>query len=275
MAGEGEAEAGEGEGEAAGEGEEEPVQQTCPRVRVNDIGSDPLNVRPAPNREQAPVLTLRSFEIVDVLDEVVGEAIGGDDRWFEVAKGSVTGFVAAGFVTCTTDEVPVVPTPEGFVLPFSCNSSVTVTQGNNSAFSHNGMSAFAFDFGVPKDTPLQAVADGVVEAAFSGVDPSDACFNGGGSECANTVNYIAIDHGDGTSTLYLHLNEALLEAGEVVARGDVIALSGGTGWSTGPHTHVQRQTQCGSWWCQSVAMDFADVGHTPTAGETVHSGNCD
>jgi hypothetical protein len=194
-------------------------------------------------------------------------------------KGPVTVHCAAGCVTgpLATDDVcngDAPPPPPGFLLPLACNRGVTITQGNNSPFSHNGLAAYAFDFGVSLSTPLLAARDGKVILARSDVKPGNPCYSGGGSSCANTVNYVVVDHGDGTATLYLHLNAATVGVGQLVKRGDQVGLSGGTGWSTGPHAHVQRQGLCGSWWCQSVPLSFGDVpGGVPVTGQVVTSKN--
>lgn len=48
---------------------------------------------------------------------------------------------------------------------------------------------------------------------------------------------IVIDHGQGVHTLYFHLSKFLAEVGQDVTQGDIIALSGNTGISSGPHLH--------------------------------------
>jgi len=50
-------------------------------------------------------------------------------------------------------------------------------------------------------------------------------------------NYIIIDHGDGITTLYAHNSKNLKKVGDKVVKGDVIALIGTTGMSTGYHLH--------------------------------------
>lgn len=50
-------------------------------------------------------------------------------------------------------------------------------------------------------------------------------------------NYVVIDHGEGMSTLYAHNSKLLVEVGDIVAQGDVIALCGNTGDSRGNHCH--------------------------------------
>jgi murein DD-endopeptidase MepM/ murein hydrolase activator NlpD len=75
--------------------------------------------------------------------------------------------------------------------------------------------------------PIFASAEGtVIISAHSG-------WNGGYGK------YIVIAHPNGTQTLYGHLSENLVKAGDYVVRGQTIGLLGSTGKSTGPHLHFE------------------------------------
>lgn len=56
-------------------------------------------------------------------------------------------------------------------------------------------------------------------------------------------NCVAIDHGQGLLTLYLHLSELKVKEGDKVAEGQIVGLSGATGRVTGPHLHVAIRWQ--------------------------------
>ena len=80
---------------------------------------------------------------------------------------------------------------------------------------------FGIDIAAPRGTKVVAPTDGVVTL----VHP-DMYFSGG---------TMIIDHGHGLSSAFLHLSRILVEKGERVAQGQVIAEVGSTGRSTGPH----------------------------------------
>lgn len=80
------------------------------------------------------------------------------------------------------------------------------------------------DFSGKKGTEVHAVAAGVVKRA---------------KKVAGLGNVVEIRHPDGFTTLYGHNDKNLVDAGDVVSKGQVIALLGSTGRSTGPHVHFE------------------------------------
>jgi murein DD-endopeptidase MepM/ murein hydrolase activator NlpD len=88
---------------------------------------------------------------------------------------------------------------------------------------HTGM-----DFRVHTGTPLHAANSGTVVLA------RNLYFEG---------NCVAIDHGEGLLTLYLHLSQIKVKEGQKVERGQLVGLSGGTGRATAPHLHFAVRWQ--------------------------------
>ncbi len=84
---------------------------------------------------------------------------------------------------------------------------------------HNG-----YDIAAPEGMPIIAPADGIVSFIGNKGSLGDAIF---------------INHGHGITTKYGHTKKILKKKGESVKRGDVIALVGNTGRSTGPHLHYE------------------------------------
>lgn len=80
------------------------------------------------------------------------------------------------------------------------------------------------DLSVPSGSAVKATADGIVSFA-------------GWTENSGIV--VVAEHGHGFSTAYAHNRKALVRVGQRIARGEVIALSGSTGVSTGPHVHYE------------------------------------
>jgi len=108
------------------------------------------------------------------------------------------------------------PVTSGFGVrsnPFASGDSEAVSE------MHTGI-----DFSVPQGTPVLATGPGVVRIA----GPSGAY-----------GNLVVIDHGNGISTYYGHNSSVLVSPGQRVERGQVVALSGNTGRSTGAHVHYE------------------------------------
>lgn len=80
------------------------------------------------------------------------------------------------------------------------------------------------DFAGKSGTQVHAVAAGVVERS---------------GKASGYGNLVEIRHADGYTTLYGHNKRNLVKKGDVIAKGQVIALLGSTGRSTGPHVHFE------------------------------------
>lgn len=106
-----------------------------------------------------------------------------------------------------------------WILPVS--GSVTALFGHYpSGAKHTGT-----DIGCPEGTPVRACRDGVV------IKRRELTYSYG--------KYLQIDHGGGLTTIYGHNSKLLVNEGDNVKAGQVIALSGSTGNSTGNHCHIE------------------------------------
>jgi murein DD-endopeptidase MepM/ murein hydrolase activator NlpD len=102
-----------------------------------------------------------------------------------------------------------------------------VTSGfrrRNDPFTQNAVWHRGLDISTAMGTPVIAPADGVVTYVGRKVDFG---------------NILSLDHGYGYLTRYGHNSKVLVRAGQQVRRGQVIALVGNTGKSTGPHLHYE------------------------------------
>ncbi|WP_298674595.1 M23 family metallopeptidase [uncultured Sphingomonas sp.] len=104
-------------------------------------------------------------------------------------------------------------------LNFSSNFGVRSDPFRRTAAMHAGV-----DIPGPVGTPIYATADGVVSHA---------------DRLGGYGNMIEIDHGKGIATRYGHLSKILVSDNMRVKRGQLIALMGSTGRSTGPHLHYE------------------------------------
>lgn len=136
--------------------------------------------------------------------------------------------------TPTTDELPTVTNTvlqttktdsvNSMCLPLQ-NGIVTSEFGGrinpitNAAEKHKGL-----DLSAPEGSSIYAAADGEVILA---------------QNSSSYGNYIIIDHGGGLKTLYAHCSKLLIEKGDSVKKGQMIAKVGSTGQSTRSHLHFE------------------------------------
>lgn len=114
-------------------------------------------------------------------------------------------------------DVPIYYTGGNFQWPVSSGGIITSTFGARWGTIHQGL-----DIACPIGTPILAGESGTVIASYYS---------------SSAGEYIVIDHGNGVATEYMHNSQRLVSVGDYVSRGQVIAYSGSTGYSTGPHCH--------------------------------------
>lgn len=125
-----------------------------------------------------------------------------------------------------------------------------LTQGANGKYSHfTAKGRYALDIAMPVGTPIVAARGGMVvkvenQQSGRGNNPSG--------------NFVRILHDDGTMGVYLHLTRGsvAVREGQRVEAGSLLARSGNTGNSTGPHLHFVVQRNVGLA-LESIPFDFA------------------
>lgn len=119
-----------------------------------------------------------------------------------------------------------------YTLPYPEGTKHLLVQGYNSWFSHKGR--LGLDFKMKKGSPILAARNGVV------IRVQESFTSGGvNKRFYGKANSVVIKHDDGSQALYGHLkqNGALVQPGDTVHQGQLIAYSGSTGYSAFPHLH--------------------------------------
>ena len=120
------------------------------------------------------------------------------------------------------------------VLQYPVDNVIITQYFGNTPFAsanpqvYNGSGHNGIDFGAKVGTPIYAAANGTV----IGIGNTDT-----GCAGVSYGKWVLIRHTNGLTTLYAHLSVIQVTVGQVVSVHDKIALSGNTGYTTGPHLH--------------------------------------
>jgi murein DD-endopeptidase MepM/ murein hydrolase activator NlpD len=124
-----------------------------------------------------------------------------------------------------------------YTIPYQEGKQFGIGQAYGGKFSHFIKGAtHAIDFTMEEGTPICAAREGLVLFV-----KDNSSKHGKTMKYQEYGNFITIYHKDGSMANYFHLkkNGSKVKVGDKVSAGEVIALSGNTGWSSGPHLHFQ------------------------------------
>jgi len=179
----------------------------------------------------------------------------GDDRYF------INPNLEAG---CLSLQYPDMSSSE-YVLPWEVGKLYEITGNCNTHGGERATQRYAYDIAMPTGTKIAASRSGVV------VGVEEKFTNDNGS--IHKLNYVFIQHLDGTIARYYHLtiNGVLVALNDLVAQGDIIALSGSSGNPGYPHLHfditseecIERIELGGNLdvqsYCQTIAAVFSNT----------------
>ena len=109
---------------------------------------------------------------------------------------------------------------------FGWNKKTGFSFGKFIGFGKYALQRLGVDLKAPEKTKIYSVNDGKVAATL---------------ELSNYGKTVIIDHGLDIFSLYLHLDEFKVSVGDMVRRGQLIGLSGDTGYTTAPHLHFSMR----------------------------------
>lgn len=122
-----------------------------------------------------------------------------------------------------------------YCLPFSKHNTFLVTQAENGK-SHRDNHKYAFDFNMPVGSAVHAARSGTIRNVVDSFQDKALT-----EEFKTQGNFVLIEHSDGTLSIYAHLDKkgASVKIGQKVREGQLIAYSGNTGYTSGPHLHFE------------------------------------
>lgn len=136
-------------------------------------------------------------------------------------------------------------------LPYEENKTHVLVQGYFSNYTHKHRAAL--DFKMKRETKICAVRDGIVVRL-----KEDGNKGGSNSKYRSFGNFVVIQHADSSRSGYWHLqlNGVLVNIGDTVKQGQVIGLSGKTGYTYFPHLHfiIWRSDKKNGW--QQIGSRF-------------------
>lgn len=151
-----------------------------------------------------------------------------------ISKTNPSNFSFTSFYNMGDDSLENYDEDYEYQLPYQKGTAHKLIQGYDGAFSHKNQKSL--DFSMPIGTEITAIREGIVVKVEDSYDQNCPSI-----ECAKYNNFVTIYHADGTFASYIHLKKdgALVNVGDKITKGQTIALSGNTGFSSAPHLHLE------------------------------------
>ncbi|MFY0516614.1 peptidoglycan DD-metalloendopeptidase family protein [Lysinibacillus sp. UGB7] len=187
------------------------------------------------------------FTLTEAYNQIVpmGEVdYSMDDKEFYLNKSNsrstVGGVAGTGGNTVSGENITGIPSgAEGLILPINHpnpKSLITSGYGQRWGALHAGI-----DFGIPTGTPLYAMGGGVVERVVNHC-PKEGSLSGTGT-CGSGIlewgNHVKLVLPNGDYIIYGHMDAVAVTQGSKVVQGQFLGVSGGSGFSSGPHLHLE------------------------------------
>lgn len=185
-------------------------------------GSYPLVLTLDDNQKIESNIEVRKRELISA-DFDIPEQLGGNTSQAEHELTSTLSKDSAILNSVTTQVSPEKLWSGQFRFPLKGSPVVTDVYGYSRKTGSVSLSHLGTDFRAAEGTPVYAINSGRV--AYTGT-------------LRNFGETVIIDHGLGLMTLYMHLSEIKTQKNKSVEKGDIIAESGSTGYSLGPHLHL-------------------------------------
>jgi murein DD-endopeptidase MepM/ murein hydrolase activator NlpD len=155
--------------------------------------------------------------------------------------------------------------PMPYRVPFSVGASYRVTQASPSRVTHvTPADQYAVDIALPDGTAVDAAREGMVINVRH-----DKFLAAASPIMMDQANMVEVLHDDGTIAVYAHLHwdSVRVQPGQYVRRGEYIADSGNTGFTTGAHLHFAVIRNAGMS-AVSVPIEFLGAGGTAVVPQT-------
>lgn len=259
--------------EVAAEALKLKVSEKAPRIAVERVGNDRHATFTAIN--QCHCIVEFGFQVTEASNvQLAGERVydevlqpQSEKKLLEVsATGEAKPTFKYRWIAVPGKPGAVHSPSQPYRVPFAIGATYRITQAYPTASTHNSLdSAYAVDIAMPEGTPVYAARAGTV------IDVRHNFFAGAPSaEMMDQANVVEILHDDGSIAIYAHLQWDSIHVlpGQSVRRGEYIADSGNTGFTTGAHLHFAVIRNAGLK-AESVPIVFhgpAGIAVTPVSG---------